>query len=150
MLPTKAVRLRLGTLLSTDTTTLNQAANANHVSLIKAPFVPSENLLPADLTVADFDGFADLLQTLGAALVGVDPVTGDQVVTITAPAGGWRWITTGLTNLPQSIYGFALFDKTHANLWATILLPTPIVLQDVGQQIELGDITLTLVQNPMF
>jgi hypothetical protein len=149
MLPTKAVRLALGTLLAADTTTLAPAVTANKISLIKAPFTPSENLVIGDLTLADFATSTAIAGTLGAQLVGTDPATLDQVITIKDPLGGYRWITTALTNLPQTIYGFALTDSTLATLLAVAVLPAPVTLQEVGQFIDLGSVQLTIVTRPI-
>lgn len=144
-----ALRLQIGTALA-NAVPLDQATALNRVALIKAPFTPDENLAYADLTLADFDGSTVLTVALGAQQVGVDPISGQQLITILEPAGGWRWITTGVTSLPQTIYGFALFDSTGPGpLLAVELLPTPIDLTAVGQQINLGSVTLTLVLTPM-
>jgi hypothetical protein len=148
MLPTKAVRLQLGNLLAADTTTL-APANANHVALIKAPFVPSENLDPTMLTFADFDGSTPIAGTAGGQQVGIDPSTGDQVITILAPAGGWRWEVTGVHNLPQTIYGYALTNNTGATLYGTALLDAPMAFTDLTDFVDLGDVPINIVQQPM-
>jgi hypothetical protein len=136
-------------LLAADTTTLAPAVTANKISLIKAPFTPSENLVIGDLTLADFATSTAIAGTLGAQLVGTDPATLDQVITIKDPLGGYRWITTALTNLPQTIYGFALTDSTLATLLAVAVLPAPVTLQEVGQFIDLGSVQLTIVTRPI-
>lgn len=149
MLPMKPVRLRLGTLLAADATTLAPAADNNTVLLIMSDFTPNEDLVPADLTPATFDGSAGLLAELGAQQVGLDPTTGDQIVTIEEPVGGWRWITTGLTNLPQTIFGYGLYNEALDTLLGVTKLDTPITLQGVGEEINLGAIQLRFVLEPI-
>lgn len=149
MLPMKPVRKQLGELLGADATTLAPAANANKIALIKAAFVPEENMVPANVTLADFDGSDPLLAAVGAQQVGIDPATGAQIITIKEPAGGWRWETTGLTNLPQTIYGYGLFSNDMATLLGLALLPAPVQLSEVGQEINLGVVKMTMVDEPL-
>lgn len=148
MLPMEPVRLQLGVLLAADTTTL-APATANKIALIKAPFTPQESLVVADLTLADFGGSTPIAGAAGAQAVAIDPATGDQIITIKDPAGGYRWVTTNLTNLPQTIYGYCLLDTTLATLLAVQTIPTPVGLTAVGQQVDLGTVAMTLVQQPI-
>jgi hypothetical protein len=148
MLPMKAIRLELGTLLAADVATLAPVA-ANKIALIMAPFSLNENLAITDLTLATFATSTPIAGAAGAQAVGVDPATLDQVITIKVPAGGYRWVVTALTNLPQTIYGWALIDTAGATLIAVGQFPTPYLLQDVGQEIDLGNVTIQFVQQPM-
>jgi hypothetical protein len=145
----KAVRLQLGELLAADATTLAPPANANVVALIKANFAPTENLVIGDLTLADFTGSTPLACGLGTQPAGVDPITGDQVIDLKDPVGGWRWETTNTANLPQTIYGYALATDSLVALLAVQLLPTPITLQAAGEAINLGVADMTIVQSPI-
>jgi hypothetical protein len=79
-----------------------------------------------------------------------DPVTNQQQITVVEPAGGWRWVTTATTNLPQTIYGFALYDSTSPEtLIGSGLLPEAITLTDAAQEINLGTVKFTLVLSPL-
>jgi hypothetical protein len=98
-----------------------------------------------DLTFADFDGSTPLDVTLGAQAEALDPATNDSVITLSPPVGGWRWVTTGITNLPQTIYGVALMDKTDATVLATEAFPTPIVLTAIDQVVDIGPLELRLI-----
>lgn len=147
MLPIKDLRLSIGDALAADTAFLAPVA-ANKVALVISEFTPNENLVLADLTLADFDGSTPLAAGTGTQQVGVDPVTGDQLVTIKEPAGGWRWITTGLTNLPQVVWGYALVDNGVASLIGAELLPQPLSLTIVGLEVNLGRVQLRLSQTP--
>jgi hypothetical protein len=149
MLPMKAVRLDIGTLIAADAATLAPATNANKIALVTAPFTPTENLVATDLTYASFTGSTPIAGSTGAQQTGVDPNTGQQIVTIKEPLGGWRWVVGGSTGLPVTVYGFALLDSTLATLLAVEAFATPQALTETGQEINLGTAKLTVVLNPM-
>jgi hypothetical protein len=149
MLPMKNLRLALGTLLAAQATTLAPATDPNVLALISAPFNLTENLIAADLTLADFTGSTPIEGVTGTQEVGIDPVTLAQVIEVTPPLGGYRWETTNTTNLPQTIYGYALLNNAMSTLLAVGELPDPITLQDAGQFIDVDSVTLTFVQQPI-
>jgi hypothetical protein len=73
-----------------------------------------------------------------------------MVITIVEPLGGWRFVTSDAVNLPQTIYGYALYDSTGTpELIASQLLPEPIDLVAAGQEINLGTVKLTMVLTPL-
>jgi len=148
VLPMKAVRLKFGSLLAADATTLAPAMDANEVSLISENVALTENLVTADLTFATFTGSDALEAGTGEQQVGIDPQTLQQIITIKEPAGGWRWITTDAVNLPQTIYGYALTKTALGELLGVALFNTPITLTEAGQQINLGTAEITIVPQP--
>jgi len=148
MLPMRTIRLQLGELLAADATTLAPSSAANKVALVMNDFTPSENLNVSNLTLATFDGGNPISGITGTQPVGLDAQTGDQIITISPPAGGWRWEVTGSANLPQTIFGFALLDDTLSTLLASEKFIPPIGLSSVGQEISIGTITIRLNQNP--
>jgi len=141
MQATRALREKAAQLLAADTATLAQAADPNHLVLIAANFLPSENLVAGDLVPATFDGATPLEVELGVQLEGLDPATSDAIITIGPPAGGWRWETTGITNLPQTIYGYALMNEAETTLFGAATLTTPVVLTGINQVINLPAVT---------
>jgi len=148
MLPMKAVRLQFGELLAADTTTLAPAVNANKIALIANDFNLNELLEVADLTLADFDGSAPIAGATGTQLAGIDPLTGEQIVTVKEPIGGWRWEMTGLTVPTQTIFGYALLKSDLSVLYGAQRLPAPITLQAIGEQIDIGSAQIRIVLNP--
>lgn len=148
MLPMRALRLALGELLAADTTTL-APVTANKVALIVAAFSLTENLVVGDLTLASFTGSTPKSGAAGAQQAGVDPVTGDQVVTILAPAGGWRWECTAAPGVPQIVYGFALLDSTLATLLGAAILDNPVSIANVSDFVDLGKVDIRFVARPM-
>lgn len=148
MLPMQALRLKLGTLLAADATTLANTS-ANLMALIMAPFSLGETLTIADLTLATFATSTPIAGNGAAQGAGIDPASGQQIITILTPLGGWRWVVTAGTSLPQTIYGFALTDSTGATLLAAGQLPTPIALTRVGDVVDLGAVDITFVLQPM-
>jgi len=149
MLPMKAVRLQLGTLLAANAATLAPASDANVIALVMAPFTNDENLLVGDLTFATFTGSDPIEGATGTQTTGIDPVTLAQVIEIKPPLGGYRWETTDTVNLPQTIYGYALLNNDLSTLLAVQLLDEPITLQDADQFIDVDSATLTFVQQPV-
>ncbi len=149
LLPMRAVRLQLGELLAADSTTLAPGVSANKIALIAAAFNLNEALVIGDLTLASFTGSAPKAGTTGAQGVGTDPMTGEQLITILAPAGGWRFVCTVAPGAPQTIYGFCLTDNAGATLLAAEQLPSPITIASVGDEIDLGAVAMTFVLRPL-
>lgn len=149
MLPMIAVREQLGTLLAADATTLAPAMNANEIALIVAPFALSENTVVGSLTLASFAGSTPIPCTVGAQGVGIDPATNEQLITILAPAGGWRFVSTGAVSPPQTVYGYALLTHAGATLLALQELDAPVTITLAGQEIDLGAVVMTFVLNPL-
>jgi len=110
------------------------------VRLIREPFTPAPTL--ADTTAADFGGYGD--KGADSPTWGFDPSTGERVLRATPPAGGWHWETTNTTNLPQTIYGYVWFNTDNDDVFASSLVPTPIVLTDANQVVDIPDPTLTI------
>jgi len=135
MIPTRAVREQAMILLAANAATLAPAADANAIALIKAAFTPGEDLAIGDLTLADFDGSTPIEGATGAQAESLDPGTLDSIIDILEPAGGYRWETTGLTNLPQTIFGYCLVSNDLATLLASATFADPIVLTIVNQSI---------------
>lgn len=150
MLPMIAIRQKLGTLLAADATTLAPAALNNKLALLKSAFTPNEAMVITDPTLvqADFATSTALSAGTGAQTEGIDPVSGDDVITILAPAGGWIWKVTALTNLPQTIYGFLLMNNAGTTLLALARLATPVVLTAVGQQVDIGVAEIRIINAP--
>lgn len=149
MQTTQAVREKAAQLLAADTSTLAPAADANTMCLVKNAFSATEAVAVGDLELADFDGSTPLEVVVGTQPEGLDPVSGAAVITLSPPAGGWRWETTGVTNLPQTIYGRALMNDDQTVVLATERLATPIVLTGVNQVINLPAATITQAANSM-
>lgn len=148
LLPMKALRLKFGTLLAADAATLAPAADANVMVLFMNDIQVNEDLVAADLTEADFTGYAEIAGAVGGQQVGVDPVTGDQVITILAPAGGYRWECTGAPAEPQPIYGYALMNEAKTTLLAATRFDVPITVANVGDFIDIGAVAITMVLQP--
>jgi len=145
MIPSKATRLTLGTSLGAHTTVFPVAGT--EVMLFTNNITPTENTVIGDLTEATFDGYARLDAEAPPMASGIDPLTGDQRVTVNEPAGGWRWETSGVTDLPQTIYGFAVVSGGVSR--GIELLAEPIVLEEADQEVNLGSVMFTIVQTPI-
>jgi hypothetical protein len=150
MLATQNVIDRIPTLLAADATTLNPGAGDElEMVLLMADFAPSPATVVGDLTIATFDGHAPLSAAAGAPFVAKDPLTNEWIITPREAAGGWRWETTGVTNLPQTIYGAALLSDDQATLFGLEHFDTPITLTAADQEVNLGTEQFRMVQAPL-
>lgn len=127
---------RLGTLLSTDVSSIASATLASKVHLAQAPFTPSASLTIASFTEATFTGYAALVGGVGTQQLFTDPLTGFQSVQLLAPAGGWHWATTAATSLPQTMYGTYVTDNAVANLFGSALFASPFTLTATAQGVD--------------
>lgn len=134
MKPVRALANTLSTLLAADAAYLAHATLAIKVKLITAPFTPSLDRVAADLSIAAGGGLDPILGSTGAQLESVDPVTAELIVEIKAPAGGFRWETTGVPSPVINVYGFALTTNAGV-LLGMHKLDAAIALTDVNQSI---------------
>lgn len=146
MTPSAALQLQIGTLLAGDTTTL-ASATALHVHTAKQPFTPSPALDVTTLVESDFGGYAPIDPATGVQLVYLDAVTGLITVEMKPPAGGWHFLTTSSSNLPQNVYGWYLTDSTDAILYGSGLLAPPVGLTASGQGFDLPSMTFAFPAN---
>lgn len=148
MLPMKALRLQFGELLAADATTLAPAVNANELMLVANDIAIDENKVIGNLTAATFTGSANIVGVAGTQLVGVDPATGDQLIQIKAPAGGWRWECTAAPASPETIFALALVTTGGADLLALGPLVPNVVISGVGDVVMAGDVIMRIVSQP--
>lgn len=135
-------------LVRADTTIL-ASASAMFVKLSKTSFTPGPNQVPGDFTEADFDGYGAIQGTAGAQTGGIDPLTGQTLITINEAGDPWFWQVTGLTNLPQTIYGAYLTNNGGTKVWGSVLFLNPIPLSAIGQQIDIGNLMFRLPLQPL-
>jgi len=149
MQASRALREKMAQLLAADATTLAPATDANLVTLAQAAFNPSELLAIGDVTPADFDGSDPIEITVGVQAEGLDPLNADAIITLSPPVGGFRFETTGTTNLPQTIYGVYVTDNGATKILCSKLLDQPITLTTINQVIDLGDLNLRQLANSL-
>lgn len=127
--------------LAADTDTFNAGLDLQ-VKLIKAAFTPNPDAVLADFDAisANFTGSTPLATTVGAQPTGTDPATGDYVLHVKSPAGGWRWETTDTVSLNQTIHGWVLFNGDSSELVGMGLLPTPVELSAANQFVEIDEV----------
>lgn len=148
VIPTQTILDELQTLLAADTGTL-AAVTALHVHLIKAPFVPSAQTDFTTLTPADFTGYAFIAAGTGTQQKFRDPITGELIVQMKEPAGGWHWAATGGANLPQTIYGWCLTDNADTVTYGSDLLPSPVLMQASGDGVDVDQVRFGFALQPL-
>jgi hypothetical protein len=141
---------QLATLLAADATTLAPAMDANEIALVtNSDFTPSPLTVIGDVTLAAGNGLDAIVGAAGAQLVGSDPATGQKIITIKEPAGGWHWALTMDLVSPLIIYGFCLTSTGGAAYLAGQLLPAPITVQFTGDTIDIGIAAMRLPNSPL-
>jgi len=139
--PTNTLLDRVPTLLVADTVTLGIGADLQ-LLLAKNAFTPSPALVMGDIVEADFTGYA--AKGVSTPTWGSDPATGNRVIALPGPVGGFHWETNDAVNLPQSIFGWALFNADTGDIYDSDLLDTPVVLTAANQIVDLGSLGITL------
>lgn len=143
MKPTRALANTLSTLLAADTTTLANAVGPK-VGVIVADFTPSIDRVMADLTISAAASLAPIAVVFGVQNESIDPVTGELIVELRAPAGGFRWETTGGFVGPVTVYGFAVGNNAMTNLYATEKLAAPVTLLVDNQSVNAPPLQLRI------
>jgi len=117
------------------------------VMLVKEPFTPNLGLALGDLTPTNFDGYVEK----GPETVewGNDPNTSYPVITLTPPAGGWHWETASTDDLPQTIYGWAVYDGATSVMLGSELFDDPPSLDAANQIVDIPSVTITLLPNAL-
>jgi hypothetical protein len=146
MTPTRVLQEAIATLLQNDTTTL-AAALALNLHLAKNPFVPSPSMDLTSFVEANFNGYAALPFQTGVQLKYDDPVSGLITVEMKPPTGGYHFLTTGVGNLPQTIYGYYITDNANAVLYGALLFDSGITLQASGQGFDVPVSKFAFVNN---
>lgn len=143
MTPTAVFLAACAAAIGADTNGLAEAAFVG-VSLVKAPFVPSQNLVIGDLTLADFTDSDTIFVTSAAAQVFLDPATAEWILQLDEPLGGWHWVTGDAVLLPQTIYGYALTNHAKAKLLGTALFDVPVLLNAAAQGVDIAQVRFRL------
>jgi hypothetical protein len=138
----------MASLLAADTTSL-AAATALKVHLATAAFTPAPTLIPGNFTEATFAGYAALLAGVGNAQVFFDPATGNKVIQLLEPAGGWHWATSSAVGLPQTVFGYYVTDNASAVVWGSGLITPNVVLTATAQGVDVPQMRFTLPPIPL-
>jgi len=131
MIPAQGLLDEISAAISTGTMITNEL-NANQIVLSQTAFTPSKSTVAADLTPADYGGYAPIDLPLDPCTVSNNPIDDSVNIDLPIPAGGIRFQCTANTNLPQTIYGFALLTEAGVYIAGETFL-TPIVVSTVGQ-----------------
>jgi len=146
MKPTKVIEDRFAALLATDTTTIAAVGSAPNVHLIKEAFVPSRTTDFLSMEEAGFTGGGAKAATAGNQQSFTDPVTGNTVVQLLEPAGGWHWQATAAPPEPETIYGYVVTDNDNEVTYGSGLLDTPVVITDIGDAVDIPQVRFNIPQ----
>jgi hypothetical protein len=144
MIPTALLEDRVRFLVASDTGQLATPGPGLLVALVMSAFTPGRATDIAGLTLATFVGSTAKIPTPGTQADFMDPLTGENLVQLIAPAGGWNWKCTAAPTPPQTIYGVVITDSTQTITYGSQLLPTPVTITNIGDAITIGDIRMGL------
>jgi hypothetical protein len=144
MRATKLIDDRLAALLATDATTLAPVALANHVHLIMAPFVPGPGTDFTALTEAVFPGYAAKSAGVGAQQSFNDPATGNRIVQLLEPAGGWHFLCTGDPGVDVTIYGFVVTDNADLVTFGSEIFVPHLVITQAGDAVDIAQVRYSI------
>lgn len=108
------------------------------VRLIVEPFTPTAYLEVDDLTYASFDGGEPKAPDSNPQNI-TSPSTGMPGLLLREPAGGFNYVCSGTTDLPQTVYGWAVIDSGGLLAFCD-LLDEPVVISEVGDFVTLSAI----------
>jgi len=139
MLGTAYLQNRIGTLLASDTAGLAGTTSlAPRVSLVVQPFTPSPNVAIATLTLATFTGSSAITCVAGTQFSYFDPATQNLGIQLKSPASGWNWqCTSTAPGSSQTVFGFVVADASNVNTFGCGLLPSPVVITNVGDLVNI-------------
>jgi len=107
-------------------------------------FDPADKTNMPDLTAATFTGGAAKLGDTGAAVIFHDPTDDKWKARIKEPAGGWTWLATAATNLPQTVYGVKVFNEDLEKPIGTARLSADALIEAINDQCSIGDVVINL------
>lgn len=140
MTPSTALKEAMLDLLAADTMTLAQAMNANEIALVVSSFTPAGDLVPGDVTFATFMGSAPVSVELMDQQVGYDPVRGEWFIQIVPPVGGFYYECSMAPASAETVYGYMLTNMAGSVNYGSKLLDTPVIIQAVGDSVDLGPV----------
>lgn len=133
MQPTRADVTQWLSLIAADTGTLNPVGLL-HVHLSQNSVAPGLDVpLSAYNPECTFTGYNHIVAGAGAWTIYQDPATGLYYLQAQEPLGGWTWLCTGSTGLPQQIGAIYVTDPTDAVLIGADKVNPPVVLTASGQ-----------------
>lgn len=139
MIPVRTLTNTLSKLLAADAATLAEAGGTA-VFLVGANFTPSIDLVAADIVRVTNLALLPKVPTPGTQNDSVDPVTGELIVEMKEPAGGFSWNTgVGFVG-PVTAWGVALYNGGVTVLLGTQKFDQPILLNGDNQSVNVGSI----------
>lgn len=148
MIPTTLILNSIPTLIAGDTANLAAAA-AKHVHLITSPFTPGPLTDFTGLTEATFTGSTALNAASGAQQSFRDAASGQLVVQLIEPVGGWHWKCTVAPGSPEVIVGYCVTDVGDTITYGSALLTTPVTIANVLDSVDLAQVRFTVVPSPL-
>lgn len=142
MVPTTVLADSLMAAMAGDTASIAPAALACHVHLIIEDFTPGPGTDFTALDEATYTGGADKSAGVGAQQDGQDPATGQRLVRLLEPAGGWTWTCTVAPATPETVFGWVVTDNADAVTLGSGKLDVAVTVSAVGDMVTIDHIDL--------
>lgn len=138
MFMNRSISAGMASLLAADVGTLAPVTNPIKMGLITTNFNPNPDLLIGDVDISAVPGLLPITGVVGPQNESLDPVTGENIVEVKEPLGGFRWETPEDFVPPVTVFGFALINNAGTTLFATQLLTPPVQLIAGNQALSAG------------
>ena len=146
--PFTALRTAIATAIAALADYWGEVDNKMHL-MMNDPAITSTTVV-GDFTEATFGGYAAKAATVAGAAV-VDALTGNLIIRIADPAGGWSFLSSGAppANIPQTIYGAYVTNAAGDILLGAVKFTDPVTITAAGQIIDVDDCTWAVANPPV-
>jgi len=144
--PTNVLQASIPPLVAADTAFL-AAVTAMHVHLVLDAISPGLDTDFLTLTEPTFTGGAAKNAGTGAQTTFFDPLTGQRVIQLLEPAGGWSWICTVAPASAETVNAVVVTDTADTVTLGSQVLDDPVTITNIGDAITVGTLQLRLNVN---
>lgn len=147
MKPQPNLLARIGKTLVADTAGLGLAATPFKVLLVNVDFDEDDDLDPSAMVaaIATTNGLSTIIPLeVGSQLESIDPATGDIIVTLKTPLGGWRWESTATPGTPETVYGLVVVNEDEDKVYGSKKLSEQFVCNANNQAVDFGTLSFRI------
>lgn len=114
-------------------------ASGLKIRLVKAEFDPFDGAIAvADLTQPVTAGLAQITSGTGTQLESIDPDTGEIIIEIKPPVGGFRFETTAVPASTETVLGYAVLNNAGDTVLGSALFEEPVEFSAINQAHTIG------------
>jgi len=152
MIPTTVLETAMTTTLATSTTA--HLSIANKVLPVISPFTPGEDLSALDSgDISPTAAFLGITMAAATRQAARNPNTGDYMVNIPPPAGGYEELSGAGGTYPLTVYGIVHVKTPYAipgDIIGSKTFATPQVITEPNQILYYGDVAYSFAVGAWF